>query len=159
MVIFRTCTAAVCLSNLGKRRMPPLRGIYANFSLGRTVLTQLIPCKSHESFQNHLEPHVTLPLLANSSPFMLFLFVFRISFSSNPGLLCHASPWNHCRSTSSYPNCIFIIRHYSLAYPSIMHYHHFHANLYLCPVGRCLLCSFNNAGFITEFSGPPRERP
>ena len=36
--------------------------------------------------------------------------------------------WNHCRSTSFYPNCMFITRHYSLAsslYPSIMHYYHF----------------------------------
>lgn len=52
----------------------------------------------------------------------------------NLGSFCHASSWNHCRSTSFYLSCIFIIRNYHLhrhLASSTMHYNHYHANLYL----------------------------
>jgi len=117
-----TRRSLVYWSNLSKQRMPRLRGIYANFSLGRTVLMQLILCKSHESLQKSpCYPLIVSHFLTiHALPFWPFAFLSHLTLD----YFVMQSPWNHCRSTSSYRNCIFIIRHYSLAsslYPSIMH--------------------------------------
>jgi hypothetical protein len=97
------------------------------------------------------------PSIGSRFPFFdAFLSSFAFSHLILDYLVMHL-PWNHCRSTSSYLNCMFITRHYSLAsslHPSIMHYHHFHANLYLCQSGMSVM--LNDTGF-TEFNSLLRE--
>jgi hypothetical protein len=101
-----------------------LQGICATFFLGQTVLMLVTLYKFHDSTDiRTLASHTGILFLLFDafSPFIICISHLILDY-----LVMHLL-WNHCRSTSFYPNCMFITRHYSLAsslYPSIMHYYH-----------------------------------